>query len=173
MDTTKNIKNLNKRTTRKIERIIIHCSASKEGQDLTVEQINKMHRQRGFKEIGYHFVIYRNGEIHDGRDIDKIGAHTTNYNTGSIGICYIGGLDKNGRIKDTKTYQQENSLYILVRKLLEMYPTIKEVKGHRDYSPDTNGDGIISKYEWIKGCPCFDVTGWMYLTRLNELINKH
>ena len=132
-----------------------------------------MHRQRGFAGIGYHFVIYLDGSIHDGRDISKIGAHTTGHNTGSIGICYVGGLDKrdtNGKmIKDTRTYQQKNALYHLVKRLMEMYP-IKEVKGHRDYSPDTNGDGVISKYEWIKGCPCFEVSEFMEEYNLNQYL---
>lgn len=161
-----------KTTNRKISRIIIHCSASKEGTDVTVEQIDKMHRQRGFAGIGYHYVIYRDGSIHEGRNISKVGAHTTGYNTGSIGICYIGGLDRNGKAKDTRTYHQQNALYQLVKILLEMYPTIKEVKGHRDYSPDTNGDGVISKYEWIKGCPCFDVQEWMHETALDEMLKR-
>ena len=163
--------NLNKKTSRYIDKIIIHCSASKEGQNLTVAQIDKMHRQRGFAQIGYHFVIDVFGAIHDGREISKIGAHTTGYNTGSIGICYVGGLDKNGKIKDTRTYQQKNAMYQLVKKLMEMYP-IKEVKGHRDYSPDTNGDGVISKYEWIKGCPCFEVSEFMEEYGLNKNLKK-
>lgn len=163
--------NMTKKTTRKIDKIIIHCSASKEGQNVTVEQIDKMHRKRGFAQIGYHFVIYLDGSIHDGREISKIGAHTTGYNTGSIGICYVGGLDKDGKVKDTRNYHQENALYQLVKMLMEKYP-IKEVKGHRDYSPDTNGDGVISKYEWIKGCPCFDVSKWMEETNLVTLLKK-
>lgn len=165
------IGNLTKKTNRFIDKIIIHCSATKEGKDVTVEQIDKMHRKRGFACIGYHFVIYRDGSIHDGRDISKVGAHTTGYNTGSIGICYVGGLDKNGKIKDTRTYQQKDSLYKLVRELMKMYP-IKEVKGHRDYSPDTNGDGVISKYEWIKGCPCFEVSDFMKEYGLERLLKK-
>lgn len=165
------LKNLSTKTSRKIDKIIIHCSASKEGQNMTVAQIDKMHRQRGFAGIGYHFVVYLDGSIHDGRDISKVGAHTTDYNIGSIGICYIGGLDKKGKIKDTRTYQQKNSLYQLVKKLMEMYP-IKEVKGHRDYSPDTNGDGVISKYEWIKGCPCFEVSEFMKEYGLDKLLKK-
>lgn len=165
------IGNLTKKTNRFIDKIIIHCSASKEGKDVTVEQIDKMHRQRGFAGIGYHFVIYRDGSIHDGRDIGKVGAHTTGYNTGSIGICYVGGLDKDGKIKDTRTYQQKDSLYKLVRELMKIYP-IKEVKGHRDYSPDINGDGVISKYEWIKGCPCFEVSDFMKEYGLESLLKK-
>lgn len=159
------------KTNRKIDKIIIHCSASKEGVDIGVKEINKLHIKRGYNGIGYHYVIRINGVIENGRDISKIGAHTSGYNTGSIGICYVGGLDKNGKIKDTRTYQQKNSMYQLVKKLIEMY-NIKEVKGHRDYSPDTNGDGVISKYEWIKGCPCFDVSDWMKETNLCKMIKK-
>ena len=165
------LRNLSYKTNRQIDKIIIHCSASKEGQNLTVAQIDKMHRQRGFAQIGYHFVVYLDGSIYDGRDISKIGAHTTGYNTGSIGICYVGGLDKNGKIKDTRTYQQKNALYQLVKRLMEIY-SIKEVKGHRDYSPDTNGDGVISKYEWIKGCPCFEVSDFMCDYGLNKMLKK-
>ena len=160
------------KTNRKINKIIIHCSASKEGVDIGVKEIDVLHKKRGFKEIGYHYVVRINGVIEIGRDISKVGAHTTGYNTGSIGICYIGGLDKTGKkIKDTRTLEQRNSLYQLVKKLMEMYP-IKEVKGHRDYSPDTNSDGVISKYEWIKGCPCFEVSEFMEQYNLNSLIKK-
>ena len=120
-----------KKTNRKIDKIIIHCSASKEGQNMTVGQIDKMHRQRGFACIGYHYVIYLDGSIHEGRDISKVGAHTTGYNINSIGICYIGGLDKSGKAKDTRNYHQDNAMYNLVKILMSMYP-IKEVKGHRD-----------------------------------------
>lgn len=162
---------MQKRATRPINKIIIHCTASKEGQDLTVEQIDKMHRQKGWAGIGYHFVIYRDGTIHDGRDINRIGAHTSGYNTGSIGVCYVGGLDKNGKPKDTRTIQQKNSLYSLVSKLMLMYD-IKEVKGHRDYSPDKDGDGKISKHEWIKACPCFGVKEFMEEYNLNALLKK-
>ena len=109
-DTEKTATIRSKKTNRKIDKIIIHCSASREGQNVTVEQIDKMHRQRGFACIGYHYVIYLDGSIHEGRDISKVGAHTTGYNTGSIGICYIGGLDKKGKIKDTRNYHQDNAL---------------------------------------------------------------
>lgn len=163
--------NLSKKTNRKIDKLIIHCTASKEGQNMTVEQIDKIHRQNGWAGIGYHFVIYLDGSIHDGRDISKVGAHTYGYNTGSVGICYVGGLDQNGKPKDTRTVAQKNALYQLVKRLMEMYP-IKEVKGHRDYSPDTNGDGVISKYEWIKSCPCFEVADFLREYKLDNLIQS-
>ena len=160
-----------KKARRKIDRVIIHCSATKEGVPLTVEQIDRMHKKKGWKCIGYHYVVYLDGSIHEGRDVNETGAHTTGYNTGSIGICYVGGLDRSGKPKDTRTYQQENALYQLVKILLEMYP-VKEVKGHRDYSPDKNGDGVVTKNEWIKSCPCFDVTEWMRQTALDQLLKR-
>lgn len=165
------LNNLKKKTNRKIDKIIIHCTATRDGQDMTVAQIDKIHRKNGWAGIGYHFVIYRDGTVHDGRDINKIGAHTAGFNTGSIGICYVGGLDKNGKPKDTRTTKQKNSLYALVSKLMLMYD-IKEVKGHRDYSPDKNGDGVISKYEWIKSCPCFEVSDFMEEYGLDKLLKK-
>lgn len=77
---------------RKINEIIIHCSATAEGKDFTVQDITRWHKQRGFKTIGYHYVIYRNGTVATGRDIAEIGAHCKGHNANSIGICYIGGL---------------------------------------------------------------------------------
>ena len=93
--TDENIEQLTN-TKRKITDIIIHCSATKEGKDYSVFDIDKWHKARKFKCIGYHFVIYRNGQIVCGRPISEIGAHTTGHNTDSIGICYIGGLDAVG-----------------------------------------------------------------------------
>lgn len=130
-----------------------------------------MHRKRGFAQIGYHYVIDLQGNIRVGRPVHMVGAHTTGYNTGSIGICYVGGLDKKGNAKDTRTYAQKNAMYKLVKALLMKY-NIVEVKGHRDYSPDKNGDGKISKYEWIKACPCFEVSEFMGQYDLNKYLKK-
>lgn len=145
---------------REINRIIIHCSATKEGQDFDVEDIRRWHLANGWKECGYHYVITLDGRIQEGRAIEKAGAHTVNYNKDSIGICYIGGCDKNGKPKDTRTPEQKNALYCLVKTLMDKYG-VSEVKGHRDYSKDLNGDGIITPNEWEKCCPCFDVQEWM------------
>lgn len=146
---------------RPINKIIIHCSATREGQDVTVDTIRKWHLKRGFSDIGYHYVIYADGSVHEGRPLTKIGAHTTGFNTGSIGICYIGGLDKTtGKPKDTRTDAQKCAMCNLVKELIGRFPTIKEVKGHRDYSPDKNGNGKVDKWEWVKSCPCFDVEPW-------------
>ena len=167
------IENLYRYAKRKIDTIIIHCTASKEGVDMTVEHIDKLHKSFGWKCIGYHFVIYKDGSIHDGRNIDVIGAHAGSpWNTGSVGIVYVGGLDaQTGKPKDTRTPEQKEALYKLVKQLIEIYP-IKKVIGHRDVSPDTNHNGIIEPHEWIKACPCFEVKDWMKETGLDLLLKQ-
>ena len=87
---------------RQINDIIVHCSATKEGRDYTVADIDRWHKARGWRCIGYHYVIYRDGSVHAGRPVEQIGAHVTNHNANSIGICYIGGLDASGNPKDTR-----------------------------------------------------------------------
>lgn len=107
---------------RKINEIIIHCSATPEGKDYTVEDIDKWHKARGFKCIGYHYVIYRDGSIHTGRPVNEIGAHCTGHNSNSIGICYIGGCTKDGKKpKDTRTVEQKLALYKLLYDLKQTY----------------------------------------------------
>lgn len=142
--------------TQDIDTIIIHCSATREGQDVRASDIDKWHRERGFACIGYNYVICIDGTIEEGRPLSMNGAHCKGWNTHSIGVCYIGGLDKAGNPKDTRSEAQKKSMYQLVRSLLLKYP-IKWIMGHRDTSPDLNGDGKITPNEWIKQCPCFDV----------------
>jgi hypothetical protein len=142
--------------SRAMDTIVIHCSATKENKDYTIEDIKKWHLQRGFKDVGYHFVIRIDGTIEIGRPLDKVGAHVANNNTGSIGICYIGGLSSNNKAKDTRTDKQKESLTKLIT-LLKTFIPIKEIKGHRDYSKDLNNNGIIEPNEYMKECPCFDV----------------
>lgn len=123
--------------------------------DFRAKDIDRWHRERGFNEIGYHYVIDLDGTIEQGRAIEKIGAHCKGYNANSIGVCYIGGLDEDGRPCDTRTNEQKESLLILLETLSSRYH-IKTILGHRDTSPDMNGDGEITPNEWIKDCPCFD-----------------
>ncbi|NDW17767.1 N-acetylmuramoyl-L-alanine amidase [Dysgonomonas sp. 216] len=127
---------------RKIDKIILHCAATKEGQHFTVEDIDKWHKQRGFKKIGYHFVIYLDGSVHKGRDLSEIGAHCLNQNANSIGICYIGGLDSNGKPKDTRTLAQINAMHKLVETLQSKFDNLT-IHGHNEFAN--------------KACPCFDV----------------
>lgn len=124
--------------------IMVHCSATREGKDYTVEDIDRWHRERGFDSIGYHYVIYRDGSIYRGRPVEQIGAHCRGHNADSIGICYIGGLTADGKAaKDTRTPQQRLALVALLTALKLRFPNA-EIRGHRDFA--------------AKGCPSFDAT---------------
>lgn len=153
---------------RKINRIIIHCTATKEGADYDVSDIRRWHLANGWTDCGYHYVIKLDGDIQEGRPVEKAGAHTKGYNSDSIGVCYVGGCDKAGKPKDTRTKEQKNALYCLVKTLMQKYK-VTNVKGHRDYSPDKNHDGKITQSEWIKACPSFDVAAWMKETGLDKI----
>ena len=148
-----------------VDAIVIHCSATRSGQDVRAADIDKWHKERGFKMIGYHYVIDLDGTVETGRPLTMAGAHCNtagtsgrSYNQHSIGICYVGGLDKNGNPADTRTDAQKLAIAKLVYdELLPAFPNVTDILGHRDASPDKNGDGVISKNEWIKECPCFSV----------------
>ena len=129
---------------RNIKELIVHCSATPEGKDYSVDTIRQWHLQRGFSDIGYHYIIYRDGSIHIGRDESVIGAHCTGHNTNSIGICYIGGCAVDGKTpKDTRTTEQKQSLVKLLKELKTKYPQAS-IHSHKDF---TN-----------KACPSFDAT---------------
>lgn len=129
-------------TRRSITEIIVHCSATPDSKDYTVKDIKRWHLQRGFSDIGYHYVIYRDGKILSGRDVNTAGAHCTGHNTHSIGICYIGGMDaQNKQPSDTRTDAQRKSLVALIRRLLKLYPKAK-VYGHCEFA--------------AKACPSFE-----------------
>ena len=140
----------------KAKYIVIHCSATKENQDYDEKQLEKDHLARGFSEIGYHYYIRKNGQIIPGRPFKKSGAHVKGHNYESIGVCYEGGLNKYGNPEDTRTEAQKQSLLATLLFIKRIYPNA-EIRGHRDFSPDTNNDGVISPDEYIKQCPCFDV----------------
>ena len=126
---------------RKITLIIIHCSAVRPDQVSSAEQIDRWHRARGFRMIGYHYVVRRDGSVERGRPEEAIGAHCTGHNAHSIGICYEGGLDSTGRPADTRTEAQRLTLLRLVGELRSRYPAAI-VTGHRTFAR--------------KACPCFD-----------------
>lgn len=142
---------------RKINLIVIHCSATRADRALTTFDLEASHRRRGFNGTGYHYYIRKDGSTHLTRPIERIGAHAKGENAQSIGICYEGGLDCGGRPADTRTLEQRTSLHLLVHQLLKRFPGCK-VCGHRDLSPDRNADGQIEPEEWIKACPCFEVS---------------
>ena len=127
---------------RNIDKIIIHCSATPEGRKVTVDEIRQWHLQRGWKDIGYHYVIYLDGTIHKGRPESVIGAHCSGYNKNSIGICYIGGCDKNMQPKDTRTVGQKRALIEILRRLKRDYPNAT-LHGHNEFAK--------------KACPSFNV----------------
>jgi N-acetylmuramoyl-L-alanine amidase len=145
-----------KKSERKITEIIIHCSATPDGKDYTVDDIRRWHKQRGYSDVGYHYIIYRNGILAQGRDVNTIGAHASGHNAHSIGICYIGGMNaENTRPEDTRTLRQKGRLLSLLVDLRKLYPNA-QILGHRDLSEDKNGNGIIESSEWVKACPSFD-----------------
>ena len=142
--------------TRRIEHIVIHCSATNPSQDIGAEEIDAWHKKRGWAGIGYHYVIRRNGEIEKGRPDDKAGAHVQGHNARTLGICLIGGLGDDNRAKPAYTAKQWDTLELLVRHLKTQHPKA-EVLGHRDF-PSIN-----------KACPCFNVADWWaFVNETNE-----
>lgn len=137
---------------RKIDMIVIHCTATRENKRFTESMLERSHRERGFDECGYHYYVRKDGLIVSMRSKEKAGAHAKGYNANSIGIAYEGGLDNDGNPKDTRTPWQHHSLRVLVKTLQIDYPGAR-VLGHRDLSPDLNGDDKITPDEWMKHCP--------------------
>lgn len=122
------------KSKRNIREIIVHCSATPDGKDFTVDDIRKWHKARGFSDVGYHYIVYRDGSVHDGRSVHLVGAHCTNHNANSIGVCYIGGVATDGKTpKDTRTPQQKEALLTLLKQLKSLYPQAK-IYGHRNFS---------------------------------------
>jgi len=130
---------------REINKIIVHCSATRESENFDVSEIRKWHVEgRGWSDIGYHFYIDLYGEIHKGRDISKIGAHCKGHNRNSIGICYCGGVEADGKTpKDTRNIKQKDALIAVLRTLKAMYPNAV-IHSHKDFAN--------------KACPSFDAT---------------
>lgn len=161
-----------------VNQIILHCSASPNGRSLfqgsvksgdlitPAQVIDGWHKKRGFKRanswrlrqnynleaLGYHYLIYTNGTIVTGRHMNEIGAHTQGFNSASIGICMVG--------TDQFTEKQWAALATCVKSLQALYPKAT-VRGHRDYSPDIDGDGTVEPHEWLKVCPSFSVASWL------------
>lgn len=127
---------------REIREIIVHCTATPEGREVSVREIDRWHRSRGWAGIGYHYVIYLDGSVHGGRGEEKMGAHCVGHNKDSIGVVYVGGLDRDGqKPKDTRTEAQRKSLLSVLRMLRKKYPKAR-IYGHRDFA--------------AKACPGFD-----------------
>lgn len=131
---------------RKIDKIILHCSATAEGKDFKAADIDRWHRAQGWQSIGYHYVLDIDGKVENGRPLNVAGAHTKGYNSTSIGICYIGGVDACGTAKDTRTEAQKKSLAELVKRLKVQFPSAT-IHGHNEFAN--------------KACPSFDVKSWV------------
>jgi N-acetylmuramoyl-L-alanine amidase len=127
---------------RPVNEIILHCTATPEGRPVSVDTIRKWHRDRGWADIGYHYVVHLDGRIESGRPVEQVGAHVANRNARTIGVVYVGGTDKNGKPKDTRTPAQKAALVKLLRDLLLRFPTIRAISGHNEYAN--------------KACPCFN-----------------
>lgn len=173
---------------RAVNLIVIHCSATPSGQSVDVRTLDAWHAQRGFARnagvarvynpdlphIGYHFFIGADGVVRTSRHVDEVGAHAANFNARSIGICMAGGAERTGRY----TRAQWDALAALVTDLAthyhiplaaptrhysgpQAYTETDGICGHRDLSPDKDGDGLVEPFEWIKTCPGFDVSHWL------------
>lgn len=138
---------------RKIERIFVHCTAS--NQNATVNDIKAEFKRKGWKNPGYHYLIDKDGVIHQLLDDSKVSNGVKGYNSTSINVAYIGGIDSSGKGVDNRTEHQKKSLRSLLKVLHSRYPDA-QIMGHRDISPDTNGNGIVDPWERIKECPCFN-----------------
>jgi N-acetylmuramoyl-L-alanine amidase len=134
---------------------VLHVSATKLSRNYTIEDCKKDHLARGFNDIGYHFYIDQKGEVHEGRPLTRDGAHVQGHNKGTIGICCEGGIGENGKPTDTMNGIQKTAVEGLLQALKKGNPNMK-VTGHRDLSPDTNGNGKIDSWERLKECPCYD-----------------
>lgn len=143
-----------------IKYIVVHCSATPPAADIGAADIDRWHKERGWKKIGYHYVIRRDGMIEGGRALNEVGAHVHGYNHVSWGVCLVGGIDSAGKAEFNFTDNQMSALYALLQNLHEQAPHA-EILGHRDLSPDVNGDGIIESWEFMKECPSFDVRSWL------------
>ena len=128
---------------RKIDKIILHCTATPEGREVTVADVTAWHKERGFSTIGYHYLVYLDGTVVRGRREEEIGAHCLGQNAGSIGVCYVGGLDSRGNPKDTRTAAQRVALRNLVEGLQRRYPHAT-LHGHNEFA--------------AKACPCFKIS---------------
>lgn len=131
-------------TARPISEIIVHCTATPEGKDYTVDDIRGWHKQRGWSDIGYHYVVYRDGRVMLGRPVGQVGAHVEGHNTGTIGVSYVGGVSTDGKsAKDTRTSAQRASLLWLIQQLAAKHRGVRKVSGHNQYA--------------LKACPSFSV----------------
>ena len=138
---------------RSIKRIFVHCTAG--NQNWTDKELRIEFKNKGWKNPGYHYVVLKDGAIKQMLGEEKVSNGVKGYNSTSINVAYTGGIDENGKTVDNRTPEQKASLVKLLKELKGRYPKA-EIMGHRDISPDTNGNGIVDPWERIKECPCFN-----------------
>ena len=138
---------------RTVKYIAVHCTASHQSQ--TIESLRQEFLRKGWVNPGYHYAVAPDGKITQLLDEDKVSNGVKGFNSVSINVAYIGGIDINGKPIDNRTKEQKQSLRSLLKLLHVKYPTAV-IQGHRDFSPDLNRDGRITSNEYIKACPCFD-----------------
>ena len=149
-----------------IKYLVVHCSATRATQDIGAAEITAMHRKKGWRTIGYHYVIRRSGKLERGRPESEPGAHVLGHNGHSLGIVMVGGVKTDGVSAETNfTEAQYVELRALLTSLKATYPNA-EIVGHRDLSPDRNGSGKVERNEWVKDCPTFDVKDWWLGTKM-------
>jgi N-acetylmuramoyl-L-alanine amidase len=136
------------RNRKETKYIAVHCSATQAKQDVGAVDIDRWHRARGFTCIGYNYVIRRDGDLEIGRPELQIGAHVEGFNSVSLGVCMVGGINAQGKPENNFTEAQFKTLEKLLRDLRKRYPTAI-IQGHRDF-PKVN-----------KACPSFSVTDWV------------
>lgn len=138
---------------RTIKFIAVHCTASL--QTMTIAELNREFKRKGWKNPGYHYVVMPSGKIMQLMPEEGVSNGVRGFNSVSINVAYIGGIDANGKPIDNRTEEQKKSLYILLKLLHQKYPNAI-IQGHRDFSPDLNRNGKIEPFEYIKACPCFN-----------------
>lgn len=139
--------------------IIVHVTATPPSRDIGAAEVRKMHLAQGWSDNGYNEVMRRSGALELGRGLDAVGAHVAGYNSIAFGLSMVGGINAAGKPEHNATDAQMTNLERRLRELVVRYPEAK-IGGHRDFSPDRNGNGIIEPGEWLKACPCFDVIPW-------------
>lgn len=147
--------------------IVVHTSASRPSATVNAKVIKAWHLAKGWKDIGYHFVINRDGTVEKGRNVDEIGAHVEGWNAQTLGICLVGGLAEKDPWGPQNNYTnaQWKALKGLCGVLVVKYPKAT-ILGHRDLSPDKDHDGLVEPNEYVKACPCFDVRPWARAQKL-------
>ena len=138
---------------RNIKYIAVHCTAS--SQHATIKELLLEFKRKGWSKPGYHHIVDVNGKVFNTLSEDEVSNGVKGFNSNLINVAYIGGIDAKGKPVDNRTEEQKKSFLLLLKALKKKYPNAI-IQGHRDFSPDTNKNGIVDPWERIKACPCFD-----------------